>query len=194
MISSFATGEGFFMTRVHTHNLTEEVTQEMYTTIGTLSAKWSMMEFNLDALNTVLYQDFAGNKVEPELPREFVRKTRFLFKILESPPTVLLPVKDQLVSILGKIGNLSQYRHDIIHGYPSRYEPKTKKFTFVSLSPTPEKTQLQVHERHVTTQKMQDIGGEALAIGAALALITVELLKSAHGPEDLKDLLSALGR
>ena len=116
------------------HNITSEVTHAAFLAVGQLTVQWGLMEFNINALNSLLFSDFGGRNFEVELPYEFSRKTSFIRKCFGTIPT-LNQLKDNVTPLLDKIANIADYRNDIIHGYMTRFEPNSNRLVFLSLQP-----------------------------------------------------------
>ena len=91
-----------------------ELNQAIFTTVGQLAVNWALMEFSLDALVSVIFHDFEGRKVEPELPRELSRKVRFVRSFLATSPEVVHTIKDDLLKEMDRLSNL---REPLINRY-----------------------------------------------------------------------------
>ena len=81
-----------------------------------------------------------------------------------------------MLGLLDRIGNLSDYRHDVIHGYLAEYDPQTELMTFISLDRDPSKVVYKIKERRVPPLKLLELGVDASMIGHQLATVTQGLL------------------
>lgn len=169
-----------------------QITNGIFMVVGQLAVNWGHLEFSLKALSSVIYGDFGGKDVEPELPQEFVRRTRFIRDWLTKAPNELIEVVPQLKTLLDRVANLNQYRDDVIHGYLSAFDERTGKITFVVLSRTPGKDFHIAKERSVTGMQLLEIGVQAGEIGHQITNITAGLLAISSGPDEAKDFLGKL--
>jgi hypothetical protein len=172
------------------HHLTQALTKQAFETVGHMAVQWGMMEFALDALIAVLFHDFDGKSIAKELPRRFVDKTRFVTSMLAVPDGAVKLHSRELDSIVGKLGNMSQFRHDVIHGFLSRYEPHKALYVFVTMDRTNDKLHHLARERRMTGAELMEIGWDAQSVSERITRIVVELLKAKYRQDEIADLLS----
>jgi hypothetical protein len=178
---------------IYTGEIPDEKMNPIYNTVGRLATQWSMMEVSLEALATVLHQYYGGKDLERALPHRFGQRIRFVRKCLESPPAILAPFKGLLLAALERLSNLADYRHDIIHGYVSKYDDVKNELTFSSVKTRPGKGKPLLKKRKITPAKMLTIGNEAARIGLLLVPVIFDLLANSELAEETEKVLRELG-
>jgi hypothetical protein len=96
--------------------------------IGYITQNWAMLEQNIDMWVAMIYHGIGGRKnIDPQLPRSFDRKVRFLRKAFN----VMVPLKGlaaEVTPLLDNAKKLSLRRNDLVHGAITRLEPVDGKW------------------------------------------------------------------
>jgi hypothetical protein len=171
MTSSFATGEGFFMTisvpEVPRFEITTPDFQDICTCIGQIIVPFAQLEASLDAIIAIIYQTAGGKKIEKELPSSLTRRTKFLKKCLRKIP-ILESFKDEGLELMKAITKEADMRNHVTHGYFSHWNAEKMLATFTMLSTKKDK---QMHTELVyryTVQELLDSGGRILDIATRM--------------------------
>ena len=89
---------------------------EFVAAVGRLTLSWPMVEAGLDFCILAIYRHHDGAAIEPEPPRMLERKLAFLKTAFKRGPKFEARRAD-LLALLSAIGQASDFRHDVIHGF-----------------------------------------------------------------------------
>ncbi|MCD1634144.1 hypothetical protein K7H91_10190 [Martelella mediterranea] len=153
----------------------KEVIPDLYAMVGMVIANWTFVENSLDAWAAIAYHDHGGNKVEPELPRQFSRKVKFLRKCFNRLSS-LAPFKEEALSLISKSEGLSEVRHYVAHGVLSDFDQSDESFRFIKIDMTSDKKQHIIGELHITAVKLLQAGTDLVEMAAEGQRITGNLL------------------
>lgn len=134
-----------------------DVVMGVYTLVGQLSVRWSLLEFAMDVVTATLYHRVGGRKVSKKIPLDLGGKIVFIRGCLDQLPALSKYLRDG-VQLLDEVGALRTVRHDIVHGYFSAYSDDRKAFTFVRLGLERGKTHHIVQEQIYTAEELLRAG------------------------------------
>ena len=141
---------------------------------------WSFVERGIDTSIAVIFHEAGGNTIEPELPRMYKRKTKFLRKCFNKlPPLAGFAAEGR--ALLGRASALVGIRHTVIHGVLSGDDPETQTVTLIKLD-----VQGTLHHQEcekLTFREMLSAGTQCHDLGTEMTAFTKRLLK-AFVPED----------
>lgn len=103
--------------------------QSLCAAIGFVEVNWALFEQSLDFIVLTAHKDLGGSVIEPELPRSYSRKVKFLRRAF-SKITVLTPLKSESTEILDRSCELSKARHDLTHGVVTHVQAVDGCYTF----------------------------------------------------------------
>jgi hypothetical protein len=103
----------------------------MLAATGAFFMSWSMLELGLDFCATMVFHHFGGNECGGAAPRSLKRKIALIRKCLQRSED-LTPYRSQFAALLGRVGNITEFRHQITHGVSSSMGGDDT-FTFVRL-------------------------------------------------------------
>lgn len=146
-------------------SIPEEILPSLYSAVGMIVTNWSFVENALDHWTAIVFDDFGGSRIEPEMPRMFGRKVKFLSKCFKRIDA-LSPFKDDALKVIQRASELSDMRHYIVHGVLSGFDAEDKEaFVFRKID--------------VSQDKKQHVLGEMRLPGTHLAIGATELLHMA---------------
>ena len=92
--------------------------------IGFVVVHWSLIEQQLENWVNVCFNNCGGKQFQEKrgLPRSLTSKTDFLKRCFNRLP-VLVPFRDEGVSLVGRVSSASDRRHDLIHGAITELRP-----------------------------------------------------------------------
>ena len=152
-----------------------DVAMGVYTLVGQLSVRWSLLEFAMDVVVATLYHRVGGKNVSRKIPLDLGGKIAFIRRCLDQLPA-LSKYQCQGVPLLDAVSALRTVRHDIVHGYFSAYSDDRKAFTFVRLSLERGKTQHVVHEQIYTAEELLRVGHDVGEISSKFSKFAERLL------------------
>jgi hypothetical protein len=111
----------------------------LYNQVGFIVIQWSHCEQSLELLANVLYQQYDGKKLtgKKRMPKALSDKLEFVKKCIVKAPS-LAPFKAELEALVSSFDELSQTRHDIVHGALASMSPTNGVFTFIRLETHPD--------------------------------------------------------
>lgn len=104
----------------------------LFSAIGFVVVQWGQAEQSLDLITALLYQSLGGNQYAKRLPKMLGKKLEFLGTCLEQIPTCI-PLRDEGEALITSFRDLSNKRHDLIHGAISSLSAKDGAFKFAKL-------------------------------------------------------------
>lgn len=103
------------------------------TAVGFVVLIWGMIERQLDNWVMVIFHDCNGDTIRKDIPRSLKPKIAFLRKAFRTLQ-VLEPFKDDALDMLQQVSQLSEKRHDFVHGSIEKVTPKTFEFSRIEYS------------------------------------------------------------
>jgi hypothetical protein len=147
----------------------------VYTLVGQLSVRWSLLEFAMDVVVATLCHRLAGKNLVRKIPLDLSGKITFIRSCLDQVPALSSYLLDG-VRLLDEVSTLRNVRHGIVHGYFSAYSDDRKAFTFVRLSLERGKTHHVVHEQIYTAEQLLQVGYDVGQVSAQFSKFAERLL------------------
>ncbi len=104
-------------------DIPEEIVEPLCSAIGHLILSWGMIDSNVTALVSIIYKQFGGNKIEPEIPRNWGRRIKFLKKCI-SRTDALHQIAPHILSKLDYAEKIEHLRTFVVHGTVKEYIPE----------------------------------------------------------------------
>jgi hypothetical protein len=107
--------------------------------VGFIVVQWGHCEQSLELLTNVLFQYFGGKNLarSKRMPKQLAAKLDFV-KACASTVPALAPFKDDLLAVVEEFAQLTQIRHDIVHGALTDTSPLGSVFQFIRLQTHPD--------------------------------------------------------
>lgn len=97
----------------------DEELDALFKAVGFVVVQWGQAEQSLEMIVAMLYQDLGGKPLTNRIPVLLTPKLDFVGKCLTTIPT-LHQFKLDGNALIQRFKELSQKRHDLIHGAPSQ--------------------------------------------------------------------------
>ena len=149
--------------------------RELYSQFGFIVVQWGHCEQMLEILTNILYNIYDCKKLTgaKRIPRPLAEKLTFVKKcILKSPS--LAPFQSDLEAVIAGFEELTQARHDIIHGALVDMYATNGIFTFMRLETHPDIHEVKEFPYDLTAfpalkVKLGHLGGAATKIAERLS-------------------------
>lgn len=83
--------------------------------VGFVVVNWAIAEHSLDGWVAITYHDHGGKDLAKRIPKALSAKVEFLTECFQKAES-LAAYKDEALSILARVTDLSEKRHDLVHG------------------------------------------------------------------------------
>ncbi|MFO1246823.1 MAG: hypothetical protein U1E93_01080 [Alphaproteobacteria bacterium] len=145
----------------------QELLMPLAASVGTLAIHWGLIE-NAINLKLALIHDYAGGKeIKPNLPRTALwKKIEYLEECLEKIPA-LEPYRLELQGVLDRVGDKSQIRSHVLHGFVSGYTPENQRICFTRLDP--DKNGRVANNLHASLHELAIAGADAVSLASDAA-------------------------
>ena len=112
--------------------------ESLLKTIGFVVVQWGHCEQSLELIVNTLHGNFGGNSLprRRRMPRPVSEKVAFLGECAEQLPS-LVDFRSRLEALAIDFGEVTQLRHDLVHGALSDEPIKDGVFTFIRLDAHP---------------------------------------------------------
>ncbi len=149
--------------------------------VGALTLNWAVIETALDFCCAIVFHEFDGRKIEPEIPRSLGVKLKFLKRGLKDPR--LAEVAAYGTDLIQELQNLKDSRHEVVHGALSG---NAKEDTVVMLRVRYEKHAHRTSMHTVTADEVIAASNKALSFADPTIMLGVALFNIAR-PDDKMD-------
>jgi hypothetical protein len=147
-------------------------------TIGILVRAWAYMETVLDYANCVILERAGGTKIQSSLPISLKAKLAFFNRAFERLDE-LSPFRDRAMTMLLRLHNLKEARHDVVHGTVSDLLPTfTRQFTRNSY----DRTSLTPIVRAYSLKEITEVTKEIAELSAEMITLVKDMIT--HLPEN----------
>jgi hypothetical protein len=112
---------------------------ELHNQFGFIIVQWGHCEQSLELLTNILYSEYDCKKLTctKRIPRPLLEKLKFVKRCALEAPSLAL-YKAELDVLVKDFSDLSQKRHDIVHGALTNTLPINGVFTFIRLETHPD--------------------------------------------------------
>jgi hypothetical protein len=100
--------------------------------VGLVVLQWGQAEQSLELLVASLWQSFSGKRFAKKIPVLLKPKIAFVRDCFAGTPA-LKPMEPKVTTLLRTFENLSELRHDLIHGAPASIATVDGNFVFLRL-------------------------------------------------------------
>lgn len=104
----------------------------LFKAVGFIVVQWGQAEQSLDLATAILYQKLGGKACSKRLPKMLETKLDFLSKCLSQIPA-LASFRGEGEALVANFRNLSNRRHDLIHGAVASVSATDGAFMFSKL-------------------------------------------------------------
>ena len=150
----------------------DEELDGLFKAVGFVVIQWGQAEQSLEMIVGMLYQSLGGKSLSNRIPILLTAKLKFLQKCLSSLP-ILNQFKSEGNALVQKFEELSQKRHDLIHGAVASLSMDNGGFAFVKLDVkdgfhVARPVRLESSEFPKLTKDLIDLGAAATALAKKL--------------------------
>jgi hypothetical protein len=150
----------------------DEELDALFKAVGFVVVQWGQAEQSLEMIVAMLYQDLGGKPLTNRIPVLLTPKLDFVRKCLTTIPT-LQQFKSDGEVLIQKFEELSQKRHDLIHGAIAGLSLDNGGFPFVKLDVkdgfhVAREFRFESAEFPKLTKDLIDLGAAAYALGRKL--------------------------
>ena len=150
--------------------VTSEPSDRFLAAVGALTLNWAVIETGLDFACAIVFHEFEGRKIEPEIPRSLGRKISFLKRGLKH--SRLASIRAYGLDLLQTIADRKNERHEIVHGAVTG-NVKEDAVQMMRVQYTPEMHHSTTHV--VTVDEVGEASARALALANPAIMLAIGL-------------------
>lgn len=150
--------------------VTSEPSDRFLAAVGALTLNWAIIETGLDFCCAIVFHEFDGRNIEPEIPRSLGRKIAFLKKGMAHPR--LTSIRAYGLDLLQTIKDRKNERHQIVHGALTG-NAKEDAVQMMRTRYTPQMHHSSLHT--VTVDQVKESSDRALALADPTIMLGIGL-------------------
>lgn len=154
-----------------------EVVEQVTRAVGAFVLNWNLVETILDTWIAIIYQTAGGRDIRDTIPWPLEDKLKFLRRCLNKIES-LSAHKEQKNAILQQVNEIKEIRHTIVHGFLSKYQPKTREVVFVKFGLTPDKTMHKQIPKMISISEIVEKAALCQQLAAEMCTATESLMKT----------------
>jgi len=149
----------------------------LYRAVGFIVIQWGLAEQSLDMIVAIIFHDFGGNKIKNKLPKMLKPKIDYLRECFNKISDIS-EHKEAGNEILNVFENLSERRHEIIHGAVSTTASNNGAYAFAKLDII--NGYHQVREFDFDIKQLPKLSEDLVSLGSNTTKLANQLLQINH--------------